>query len=344
MTTGDFATFNSLELRLRSRSQQTLYHSVSITTVRDGSAGRAGKTGRFFYYAKEYDGTPSHYYMEATQAPYVKVGNSFYMLDNGGEEPTLDAQGRWYPSTGPGEAGDTAWTLMSSQQQYYIARAFFGENAYLGSFIINNDWMISQYGTLYAKNGTPYTIDETGSGQGFDKDNAYTMFNPNYPVTSDPNGINFCPNYAVDGKTGKTYQSNAYIRGTVMANLFYSRTKWFNIDLNDHITYNIDPEKEPYANFGATINSSFYGEVNIYLPSATIYDGIEFNFFSFPFQTITVNAIFVYPTNSENLYYYSENNQRFVPVTNVSPYRGSVKIKAYGGAWFVTEGNPAVTI
>ena len=214
LTTTDFVDANAFEFRLRARLQTTVYDSVSIVTVRDGTTGSTGKTGRFFYYAKEYDGNPSHYKMEATQAPYVKVGNAFYMLDNQGVEPDSLP---WSPTTAPGAEGDKAWTRMTSEQQYYIARAFFGENAYLGSFIINGDWMISQYGTLYDTDGTSYTIDDTGTGKGFGKDDAYTVFNPDYPVTSDPDGINFCPNFAVDGKTGKTYQNNTYIRGEIYA-------------------------------------------------------------------------------------------------------------------------------
>ena len=112
----------------------------------NGINGTPGHVGRFYYYAGVFDGTPSHYSMEQTQAPYVKASNGiFYMLDNQGVEPT---GGTMTASQEPTASGQTQWSVMSSEQQYYIAKAVFGEYAQFGSFIFNGDWMLSTKGTL----------------------------------------------------------------------------------------------------------------------------------------------------------------------------------------------------
>lgn len=192
----------------------------SIQVVKYGTNGQSitGHTGRFFYYAGDYSGTPADYAMQETQGPYAKVTNGttveFWMLDFKGVEPAS------FPVRATEAPSDqsTQWTKMSSQQQYYIARAFFGPYAHLGSFIINGDWMISQFGVLYDAIGGAHAIDsDTASWNGYNKDNAYTKFLPDYPNSSQHGAINFCPNFAVDGKTGKTYQNDAYIRGEVHA-------------------------------------------------------------------------------------------------------------------------------
>jgi hypothetical protein len=87
---------------------------------------------------------------------------------------------------------------MISEFKYIITKVIFTENAYLGSFIINGDWMISQHGTV---NGSESTN--------------YTAFDPEHP--NDNTGSNFIPNFAIDGLTGKTYQNDAYVRGEIHA-------------------------------------------------------------------------------------------------------------------------------
>lgn len=189
-----------------------------VTIARQGADGVSvrGKTGRFYYYAGVFK-QQARYSIEETQAPYVKMGNSFYMLDNRGVEPaTLP----WSPSTAPGTEGDTAWTLMSSLHQYYIAQAFFGENAYLGSFIINGDWMLSQYGTLKDSAGNVTVVNASNVNTPFNSKVPYAWFDADDPMgdsVPSQGDYKFIPNFAVDGLTGKTYQNDAYIRGEVHA-------------------------------------------------------------------------------------------------------------------------------
>lgn len=92
----------------------------------------------------------------------------------------------------------------------------FADFAQLGSGIVSGDWLFSMSGVIYL-NGVP---QEYGPSSMYANKPAYLRFDPDYP-DSDSGYDNFIPNYAVDLKTGKSYQQAAYVRGTVMAeNLF----------------------------------------------------------------------------------------------------------------------------
>ena len=185
---------------------------------KDGKDGAAGHVGRWYYYAGVWSPTET-YRFEATRAPYVKRGNNFYMLDFAADP---SAQQSSATSTSYDDdpldynSGDP-WSPMTATFKYIITEALFTKGAYLGSFIFNEDWMISQHGLLYGS-GSPHVIDDTHSYGGYTKDNAYTVFSPNYPNGKDPSkSYNFCPNFAVDGKTGKSYLNDLYAKGTINA-------------------------------------------------------------------------------------------------------------------------------
>lgn len=207
--------------------EATVFTDASKNTTRyfcigrrgdDGQSvtGPAGKTGRFYYYAGDYS-TAGNYQIEATQAPYVKYQGGFWMLDNKGVEPSSLP---WPANGTPGtpSTSSSPWTKMTSEQQYYIAKAFFGEYAKLGSFIINGDWMISQYGVIYYSTGEATEIDTEAKAQQFynqtENHYAYTFFDPNYPDANKPGAMNFAPSFAVDGLTGRSYQRSATILST----------------------------------------------------------------------------------------------------------------------------------
>lgn len=197
--------------------------SYVCMTGAPGNTGGRGHTGRFYYYAGEYS-TDAIYRIEATQAPYVRYNNSFWMLDYKGEELPYEP----WPSDGkpgaPSLSENNPWTLMSSNQQYYIARAFFGEFAHLGSFIINGDWMISQYGTYKPDANTTIIVNDDNF---LTYQTAYTHFKAADPLAEGTAGYPcFAPNYAIDGLTGKTYQGDAYIQGIIRVNAMYQ--KWQN--------------------------------------------------------------------------------------------------------------------
>lgn len=225
----EFAVISSLPYHDRLNvTEDLILRKVRIPILYDGGPGgigETGHTGRFFYYDGPYDSSKT-YRIEASQSPYIKYTDpndqslsGFFMLDYGGTEPpTIPYEVTGVaPSFSPGD--NNPWTQMSSQHQYYIARAFFADNAYLGAFIINVDWMLSQYGTLTDTNGYKTTINASNADTAFNGKLPYAWFDASDPTTSTTpqSGYKFTPNFAVDGLTGKTYQNDAYIRGEVHA-------------------------------------------------------------------------------------------------------------------------------
>ena len=183
-----------------------------LSHVKDGLQGARGKAGRFYYFAGDWNSSAS-YVMTDTQAPYVKRGNSFYMLDNAGNGGTNVTSTNQDPSNASYGNGKP-WTSMMSDMKYYIAQAFFGSYAHFGSAIINGDWMISQYGTL---NGS--------------ENQGYSDFNPLLPT----NYAYLCKNFNVTYSTanvgadftlvaGKTYKFTCfaqYAGATLRVRLYY---------------------------------------------------------------------------------------------------------------------------
>lgn len=151
-----------------------------------GEPGSEGRKGLWYSYAGVWGTDTTSVTNTSTQGWYVKYGDKWYM--------NVMAAGSANTNT-PGGSG---WEEMKSEFKYYIARAYFGDYAHLGSFIINGDWMISQYGTVNGSFSTNYS--------------AFDPSNPNNNT-----GSNFIPNFAVDGLTGKTYQQNAYVKGNIIA-------------------------------------------------------------------------------------------------------------------------------
>ena len=192
-----------------------------VTIVQEAADGKPGHVGRWYYYAGDWQSGET-YTMQETQAPFVKRGDSFYMLDFGTSDAKtgttqLDPASNYNPESGQ---GSKPWTLMQSTMQYYIAQAFFGPYAHFGSFIINGDWMISQYGTLVYSNGTRITVNASNVSLQYGGKVPYAWFDPTDPTAgSNPQSgsYKFIPNFAVDGLTGQTYQQNAFIRGEVHA-------------------------------------------------------------------------------------------------------------------------------
>ena len=151
-----------------------------------GEPGSEGRKGLWYAYAGVWDTDTTSVTNTSTQGWYVKYGDKWYMNVMAADSPNTNT---------PGGSG---WEEMKSEFKYYIARAYFGDYAHLGSFIINGDWMISQYGTVNGSFSTNYS--------------AFDPSNPNNNT-----GSNFIPNFAVNGLTGKTYQQNAYVKGQIYA-------------------------------------------------------------------------------------------------------------------------------
>lgn len=188
--------------------------------------GQMGRIGRNYYYAGEWNNIAAgqSFLVSDAQAPYFMYQPSggtrgYYLFapdDNG--TYTKTQMGTPSPNT------DSRWKSMWDGFEYLITKAIFGEFAKFGSAIINGDWMISTYGTIYiGGDAASYEVNATSSktigGVTYTKDNAYTLFDPAHPHErksgTDPLQYNFVPNYAVDLLTGKTYQHNAYVYGEI---------------------------------------------------------------------------------------------------------------------------------
>lgn len=319
-----------------------------------GTPGTTGHTGRFFYYAGVYDSSKI-YRIEESQAPYVMFSGlddnnvlktGFFMLDYKGDEPPyINWPGDGHPAAPSFKTSGTVqwnpWTLMSSENQYYIAKAFFGQNAYLGSFIINGDWMISQYGTYKPDANTTIIVDETNFSQ---YSNAYTKFISSDPMATGSTFPCFAPNYAVDGKTGKTYQQETYIRGTIDARLLYVKPKILKPAAGvNTLQYTIDPINEPYSSFISDTSDNPTANVMVILPHAADYDGIEFSFFALSLHTQSQGwqgEIWVYPPNGgEKMIFYSESDNNFYETLGLKTKGFELKVKSVSGYWVWFSGN-----
>lgn len=118
--------------------------TVTVALIGAGT-GQRGKMGRMYYYDDKWSSSKT-YTSTDSQAPYVLASNGeFYMLDNagnGGSNVTSTNQDPTNSTYGNGKP----WTIMYSDQKYYIAEAVFSNFAKLGSGVFSKDWMLSQYG------------------------------------------------------------------------------------------------------------------------------------------------------------------------------------------------------
>ena len=189
----------------------------NVQTIRKNAEKELGNknVNRFYYYAQEWeDDDETTYTVSPLQAPYFLYQDEYWVF-NPIKNGTYSMAKMGEPRESAG--GILGWEKMNAEFKYIITEAIFGRYAHFGSFIINDDWMISQHGVIYDTNGDIHTIDASHSYGDYNVNNAYTLFDVDYPNSSKPNANNFVPNFAVDGLTGKTYQNNAYIRGDINA-------------------------------------------------------------------------------------------------------------------------------
>lgn len=217
VTLSSFTSATVLTLTLKKNGSAVA--TKTVRCVSDGARGETGHVGRWYYYAGIYDGTPAHYKMEKTRSPFVKqsaTSNNFWMLDFSGVEPDGHEK---TASKAPTASGQTEWTSMLATFQYIITEAVFANFARLGSFCINSDWMLSKFGRVYFSNNAYTDITSDSDYDTFVSTynvEPYTTFDPSYPTSGKSGVMNFCPNYAVDGRSGETYQLKAHVEGEVV--------------------------------------------------------------------------------------------------------------------------------
>lgn len=182
-----------------------------VTIAKQGQTGNRGKVGRFFYYAGAFNvgDSTTQFLVNDAQSPYFSYNNQYWVYN-----PETNPSGGYatMAQMGNPSASSSKWKIMTNDFKYIITEAIFGAYAHFGSFIINDDWMISQHGTINGQASTNYT-----------------QFDPDHP--NDNTGTNFIPNFAVDGLTGKTYQNDAHVNGEVVSSSgniggFAINSKW----------------------------------------------------------------------------------------------------------------------
>lgn len=208
-------------------TKKTISNSFVVNTVEDGKDGERGKVGRFFYYAGDFDATNTtqKFLVNDAQAPFFRYkyeGSEiyYYYVFNPEVNGEYTMSKMWEESVS--SFNNKPWEIMTNDFKYLITEALFSENAHLGSAIIKGDWMISQHGKI---------------GEAVSED--FTKFNEKNPNNN--NGTDFIPNYAVNLRTGVSYQNEAYLTGSLFANSIQTNF----VDIPAHV-YNDDSIPEDY--------------------------------------------------------------------------------------------------
>ncbi len=368
-----------------------------------GDFGDEGQTGLWYAYAGVWGtdcgpGTSMDIKNTTTQGWYVKYGSNWYMN-------VMDAG-----ATNTNTPGGTGWEVMTSVFKYYIAEAYFGNYAHLGSFIINGDWMLSTNGKLNGGTVAAYTyfdgaypmgtrnLDISASGitgttqtqrgasftltkgrrlvkvTGRVNTSGATMYVGLFTAagasissartitsTSDVSLLfafgadndtaccikawmsssssayqgtitsvtveTFAPNFAVDGKAGKSIQNDVVVRGTIKARLFYGET----LDVTSS-SYTIDLENNPYYTYIVSIDNQA-----ITLPDPSKYVGCELKFYAYPPTTRTSIS---WSLNGSLMYCNPDDYYRLKAVSKLYGCVGKfIVIKSMGSYWLVVSGD-----
>lgn len=191
--------------------------------INKNKAGATGKTGPSYYPAGEFNASTNNAFSRTdTACPVVlstdnNTSNYYYL-----KQSSNLRNGVRIPPTGNQYSSDY-WGLCDNFQVVFI-KALFAAFASLGSFIVNKDWFISQYGTLVGPNdsvlidssnvGTLYGISEgeiTANPQSGGK-TGYAWFDDSDPecetAFTNDNPIRFVPALAIDALSGKMYTNN----------------------------------------------------------------------------------------------------------------------------------------
>jgi hypothetical protein len=83
------------------------------------------------------------------------------------------------------ETSNSGWAQADNYDMVFTDILFVKNFSKLGSFVINNDWLITRHGTIYDSSGTAHNINGTNTWTNgsttYTEDNAYTEFKPEAP-------------------------------------------------------------------------------------------------------------------------------------------------------------------
>lgn len=263
-----------------------------------------GKMGRFFYYAGVWSNTELvSFNVTDAQAPYFSYtpsgGNMGYYVFNPQENGTYTMAQMGTPDPN----NNQNWEQMVSDFKYLITEALFTDYAKLGGFVVNGDYMLSQYGYLlkffaqgnYPEQGSGWEVYIDHDRGGFriyklsidskeyiyDGQAAYTYF---YDIEEDtgnmdePDYIQFMPKYCVNMATGKTKQGDGDFEGKITAKAL--STDIFEIRDVDQVTSYYDSNGKWCAST-VIVMIGYKGtghSIGIGFPNAELYKGVKITF------------------------------------------------------------------
>lgn len=195
-TSTDKGIRHTIEYRCTSVSADSIT-GTCVSHVKDGLEGSRGRIGRFFYYVGTWTGdTTKTYIVNDAQAPYFKYGSNYYVFNP-------ETNGNYTESQmGTPSSSSDNWEIMTNDFKYIITEAIFGSFAHFGSFIISEDWLICENGTI---DGQAYTAGDTYANYP-----AYMFFDPQYPMGTRNLGIN---NLSVTGTAAIQKGSSFALKG-----------------------------------------------------------------------------------------------------------------------------------
>jgi hypothetical protein len=209
----------------------TLKCSISRSSKGQRGQSITGQTGPMYYPAGVYNASQT-YTVTDKLVPVVVYGGTYYYA-----KKTVPADRGYYPTN------TEYWGAFSNFAAAFI-QIIFTQFASLGAFIINEDFFISQYGTLVSSNGQAIAVTSSRT-QGSVYMKTVEMFGstrqvPYYAATSDEYADQACytyfknddpkveglgsssypkfrPVYFLNALTGETYNRKSYTNGDLSA-------------------------------------------------------------------------------------------------------------------------------
>jgi hypothetical protein len=237
----------------------------------------------------------------------------------------------WYLKADSATASDTpsasssVWGKAEKFDMVFTDVLFVKNFAKLGSGIINGDWLISCAGYIVINDEKTYY----GPDSMYAHQPAYLRFDPDYP-NSDNGYQNFMPVYAVDLKTGKTYQQDAYVEGTIKADIFYHKVTYLRVSnsvwLSSVSAITVVEQDR--------VQTTTVTEDSVYLPAASGYDGLVCDIYVCKACSGTPRTLKFYALGG---FIYSISSNAAISAGVTLAVGQSMRVYSKGGLWWLLE-------
>jgi hypothetical protein len=158
---------------------------------------------------------------------------------------------------------------------------------------------------------------------------AYLRFDPDYP-NSDNGYMNFMPVYAVDLKMGKTYQQDAYVEGTIKADIFYHKVTYLRVSnsvwLSSVSAITVVEQDR--------VQTTTVTEDSVYLPAASGYDGLVCDIYVSKACSGTPRTLKFYALGG---FIYSISSNAAISAGVTLAVGQSMRVYSKGGLWWLLE-------